>query len=77
MPSPKSFIFLLGAHTSSLDAFCEHTKARRRANMASAYPRSAEEAKEHIRQIRRDKGLGDDPGQLGNNAADLESALKV
>ena len=41
------------------------------------YPQSVQEAKEHIRQIRRDKGLGDGPDEIGNNAADLEGALKV
>lgn len=44
---------------------------------ADTFPRSVGEAKEHIRQIRRDKGLGDEPGQIGNNASDLESALQV
>ncbi|EEY15701.1 conserved hypothetical protein [Verticillium alfalfae VaMs.102] len=45
--------------------------------MDADFPRSAREAEDHIRQIRRDKGLGDGPGQIGNNGADLESALKV
>lgn len=41
------------------------------------FPASEHEAREHIRQIRRDKGLGDGPDQIGNNASDLESALQV
>ncbi|KAH6686915.1 hypothetical protein F5X68DRAFT_276173 [Plectosphaerella plurivora] len=41
------------------------------------FPRSVKEAKEHIRQIRRDKGLGDEVDQIGNNASDLQSALGV
>ncbi|KAM0323126.1 hypothetical protein ACHAQA_008976 [Verticillium albo-atrum] len=45
--------------------------------MDDDFPQSAREAEDHIRQIRRDKGLGDGPGQIGNNGADLESALKV
>jgi hypothetical protein len=44
---------------------------------ADIFPQSAREAKEHIRQIRRDKGLGDGPEQIGNNGSDLESALKM
>lgn len=45
--------------------------------MEADFPKSALEAQEHIRQIRRDKGLGDGPDQIGNNAADLESALSL
>ncbi|SPN98451.1 uncharacterized protein DNG_01495 [Cephalotrichum gorgonifer] len=45
--------------------------------MEDDFPRSVAEAQEHIRLIRREKGLGDGPEQIGNNAADLESALKV
>ena len=41
------------------------------------FPQSAEEAEEHIRRIRSDKGLGDTPDQIGNNAADLEAALRM
>ena len=44
---------------------------------AEFFPQSAREAEEHIRQIRRDKGLGDSPEQIGNNGSDLESALKM
>ncbi|RTE70398.1 hypothetical protein BHE90_015207 [Fusarium euwallaceae] len=45
--------------------------------MEADFPKSALEAQDHIRQIRRDKGLGDGPDQIGNNGADLESALKI
>jgi hypothetical protein len=45
--------------------------------MEADFPQSAREAEEHIRQIRRDKGLSDGPEQIGNNASDLESALKL
>lgn len=45
--------------------------------MEAEFPQSAREAQEHIRAIRRDKGLGDGPDQIGNNAADLEAALQV
>jgi hypothetical protein len=45
--------------------------------MEADFPQSVPEAEEHIRQIRRDKGLGDGPEQIGNNAADLESALEL
>lgn len=45
--------------------------------MNADFPQSALEAQEHIRAIRGDKGLGDGPEQIGNNAADLESALQV
>lgn len=47
------------------------------ATMATDFPQSAREAEEHIRQIRRDKSLGDGPGQIGNNASDLEAALEL
>jgi hypothetical protein len=45
--------------------------------MDAETPQSTREAQEHIRQIRRDKGLGDGPDQVGNNASDLESALEL
>lgn len=45
--------------------------------MDAEFPQSALEAQEHIRAIRRNKGLGDGLEQIGNNAADLESALQV
>ncbi|KAL2669765.1 hypothetical protein Neosp_015210 [[Neocosmospora] mangrovei] len=45
--------------------------------MEADFPGSVSEAQDHIRQIRRDKGLGDGPDQIGNNGADLESALKI
>lgn len=45
--------------------------------MESEFPNSAREAEEHIRQIRRDKGLGDGDVQIGNNASDLEAALEL
>ncbi|RSL54668.1 hypothetical protein CEP53_007386 [Fusarium sp. AF-6] len=45
--------------------------------MKADFPKSALEAQDHIRQIRRDKGLGDGPDQIGNNGADLESALRI
>ncbi|MBE3043504.1 hypothetical protein IMZ48_13225 [Candidatus Bathyarchaeota archaeon] len=45
--------------------------------MESEFPQSVQEAKDHIRRIRLDKGLGDGPEQVGNNAADLEAALKM
>ncbi|RSL45040.1 hypothetical protein CEP54_014440, partial [Fusarium duplospermum] len=45
--------------------------------MDADFPKSVSEAQDHIRQIRRDKGLGDGPDQIGNNGADLESALKI
>lgn len=45
--------------------------------MESEFPRSAQEAKDHIRRIRNEKGLGDGPGQIGNNAEDLEAALQM
>lgn len=41
------------------------------------FPQSFEEARDHIRQIRSDKGLGEGPHQFGNNAADLEAALRM
>jgi hypothetical protein len=41
------------------------------------FPQSVLEAQAHIRQIRRDKGLGDGSERIGNNAADLESALEM
>lgn len=47
------------------------------ASMETEFPQSAREAEEHIRQIRRDKGLGDGTEQIGNNASDLESALEL
>jgi hypothetical protein len=47
------------------------------AGMEAEFPQSAREAEEHVRQIRRDKGLGDGPEQIGNNASDLESALEL
>jgi hypothetical protein len=47
------------------------------ASMETEFPQSAHEAEEHIRQIRRDKGLGDGTEQIGNNASDLESALEL
>jgi hypothetical protein len=47
------------------------------AGMETEFPQSVREAEEHIRQIRRDKGLGDGPEQIGNNASDLESALEL
>ncbi|KAH7140312.1 hypothetical protein B0J13DRAFT_557512 [Dactylonectria estremocensis] len=40
-------------------------------------PQSAAEAEQHIRRIRIDKGLGDGPDQVGNNATDLEAALRI
>ncbi len=45
--------------------------------MEAEFPQSVREAEEHIRQIRRDKGLGDGPEEIGNNAVDLEAALRV
>lgn len=45
--------------------------------MSSEFPQSAQEAEQHIRQIRREKGLSDRPGAIANNAADLEAALQV
>lgn len=45
--------------------------------MEAEFPSSAQDAEEHVRQIRHDKGLGDGPEQIGNNAADLESALAL
>jgi hypothetical protein len=45
--------------------------------MEADFPQSAREAEEHIRKIRRDKGLGDGPEQIGDNASDLESTLKM
>jgi hypothetical protein len=45
--------------------------------MEAEFPQSVREAEEHVRQIRRDKGLGDGPEQIGNNASDLESALEL
>lgn len=47
------------------------------ATIEDEFPKSAKEAQEHILQIRRDKGLGDGPDQVGNNASDLESALEL
>ncbi len=41
------------------------------------FPKSEAEAHEHIRQIRRDKGLGDGNEHIGHNAGDLEAALGV
>ncbi|KAH7129049.1 hypothetical protein EDB81DRAFT_860037 [Dactylonectria macrodidyma] len=41
------------------------------------FPQSVEEAEKHIRRIRLDKGLGDGPDQVGNNATDLEAALRI
>ncbi|PKS05647.1 hypothetical protein jhhlp_008166 [Lomentospora prolificans] len=41
------------------------------------FPKSVLDAQNHIRQIRRDKGLGEGPKRVGNNAADLESALEI
>lgn len=40
-------------------------------------PQSENEAREHIRHIRREKGLGDGTEQIGHNASDLEAALNV
>lgn len=45
--------------------------------MEADFPKSVSEAQDHLRQIRRDKGLGDGPEQIGHNGADLESALKM
>lgn len=45
--------------------------------MDAEYPQSEAEAREHIRHIRREKGLGDGNEQIGHNASDLESALNV
>ncbi|SPO01787.1 uncharacterized protein DNG_04460 [Cephalotrichum gorgonifer] len=45
--------------------------------MDADFPQSAREAEDHIRRIRREKGLGDGPDQIGSNAADLEAALKI
>ncbi|KAM0438683.1 hypothetical protein ACHAPT_001439 [Fusarium lateritium] len=45
--------------------------------MEADFPKSVSEARDHIRQIRHDKGLGDGPDQVGNNGADLEAALKI
>ncbi|KAL2757677.1 hypothetical protein ACRALDRAFT_1079807 [Sodiomyces alcalophilus JCM 7366] len=44
---------------------------------ANELPRSAFEAEEHIRKIRKDKGLGDGLGKISHNTADLEAALDV
>jgi len=38
-----------------------------------AYPSDAQDAREHIRQIREDKGLGGSK----DNVADLEAALSL
>ncbi|UPL03017.1 hypothetical protein LCI18_013951 [Fusarium solani-melongenae] len=43
--------------------------------MEADFPKSVLEAQDHIRQIRRDKGLGDGSEKIGNNGDDLESAL--
>ena len=45
--------------------------------MQSEFPQSVDEARDHIRRIRRDKGLGDGPNQIGSNAADLAAALQM
>jgi hypothetical protein len=45
--------------------------------MEADFPQSTREAEEHIRQIRRDKGLGDGSEQIGNNGSDLESTLRM
>ncbi|KAL6411754.1 HAT domain-containing protein [Ilyonectria robusta] len=42
--------------------------------MEADFPQPAREAQVHIRQIRRYRGLGDGPEQVGNNASDLQSA---
>lgn len=44
---------------------------------AKEFPRSEVEAEEHIREIRKSKGLGDGPGEIGHNAADLVAALDM
>lgn len=45
--------------------------------MEADLPQSESEAREHIRYIRREKGLGDGNEQIGHNASDLEAALNV
>jgi hypothetical protein len=45
--------------------------------MEDNFPQSEYDAEQHIRQIRRDKGLGDDPKQIGNSATDLQAALEL
>jgi hypothetical protein len=43
----------------------------------ATYPRSASDAKAHIQDIRRDKGLDQRFWQPDHNVSDLEAALKM
>ncbi len=45
--------------------------------MDGDFPQSEYDAEQHIRQIRRDKGLGDGPEKIGNSATDLQAALEL